>query len=342
MRKPLQRRKINIREPPSASLLYTTRTASTKGGAVGVNSPTVHGYRLPSSTKETSTIRRLILFFLIIVIVGVLILSICGSDTRESLEQNVWSMVHLGGDVHHHTGPGLPTTVEEKSGDFGKTIRGALPQSKTETEGSLDYEEKILYVPHEEDSEDITTTTTIATLTNDENETEILPETNENTEKEKPEVKPQDQEDGGGDDDDDDHEKNAQHTIKPNESIDRRKIQEIRNEFYSRYGGKEEATSMLQRGIERMTTDEGTNGIPISHTAERILRAKQQSDRSTFTMAFGGYSVTVGRGNHFKQSYPFIMQEVLKPIFEEYFHLDLVVRNSAIGYSFLSIWVLFA
>lgn len=47
-------------------------------------------------------------------------------------------------------------------------------------------------------------------------------------------------------------------------------------------------------------------------------------------MAFGGYSITVGRGNNFTQSYPFIVQGILKPLLKS-FGVDLVVRNAAIG-----------
>lgn len=114
----------------------------------------------------------------------------------------------------------------------------------------------------------------------------------------------------------------------------RAKIQKIKDEFYLRYGGKEEAVKMLERGI-KIAAD--TEEHAVKHTAERIIRAvmkEAKGDESTknkFVMSFGGYSVTVGRGNYYHQSYPFIMQKVLKPLFEEYLDLDLVVRNSAIG-----------
>ena len=247
-------------------------------------------------------------------VLGILILALCGPDTRESLEQNVWSIVHLGGDVHHHTGP--IKTTEKKPDVSGTAIRGSKSPPAVTGFDSDRHEEKVLYIPKKEGSKDATPTT------------EIPPKENENPQDEKPQVTataPPDEKDESNSVDDNNTK------ISSNESINREKIQEIRNEFYTRYGGKEEATSMLQRGIETMKNDEETHDIPISHTAERILQAQQQTSSSTFTMAFGGYSVTVGRGNHFEQSYPFIMQAILKPIFEEYFHLDLVVRNSAIG-----------
>ena len=105
-------------------------------------------------------------------------------------------------------------------------------------------------------------------------------------------------------------------------------ISKIRQEFYTRYGGKEEALEMLTRGIiSASDTPEGLKKA-IDHTAERIILARQNSRE--FVMSFGGYSVTVGRGNYYNQSYPFIMQKVLQPVFEAV-DLKLVVRNSAIG-----------
>ena len=118
-------------------------------------------------------------------------------------------------------------------------------------------------------------------------------------------------------------------------------IEKIREEFYTRYGGKDEAMNMLERGVK---TAADTEDHAVKHTAERIIRAvlkdsdndsengeQSETKRNKFIMSFGGYSVTVGRGNYFHQSYPFIMQKILKPIFEDLLNLELVVRNSAIG-----------
>ena len=135
----------------------------------------------------------------------------------------------------------------------------------------------------------------------------------------------------------------------------REAIQSIKGEFYTRYGGKDEALAMLQRGILPAS---GGSSKPENdekatrHTAERIIRAKNRKlipisneeqeeleedgvgdgdgHHNQFVIAFGGYSVTVGRGNFYNQSYPFIMQNVLKPVFKS-MGLELVVRNSAIG-----------
>lgn len=108
----------------------------------------------------------------------------------------------------------------------------------------------------------------------------------------------------------------------------KQKVEKIKQEFYLRYGGKEEAEAMLGRGIISASSTQSEDEIAIHHTAERIVRAMQKDGK--FVMSFGGYSVTVGRGNFYKQSYPFIMEKVLKPVFDS-MNLELIVRNSAIG-----------
>lgn len=112
-------------------------------------------------------------------------------------------------------------------------------------------------------------------------------------------------------------------------------ISSITNEFYNRYGGEEASRTMLSRGITEAAALVDDNKIhnnnsfrPKHHTAERIILAMQNDKK--FTMSFGGYSVTVGRGNYYNQSYPFVMERVLKPVFQE-LDLELTVRNSAIG-----------
>jgi len=68
----------------------------------------------------------------------------------------------------------------------------------------------------------------------------------------------------------------------------------------------------------------------VRHEASTsILSTSQQPE---FVMAFAGYSVTVGRGNHLEQSYPFILEKILSPILQSPpFNIKLTVRNSAIG-----------
>lgn len=109
-------------------------------------------------------------------------------------------------------------------------------------------------------------------------------------------------------------------------------ISSIIQEFHNRYGGEEASMAMLSRGIiEAATLASKDHDSPLpskQHTAERIILAMQNDKR--FIMSFGGYSVTVGRGNCYNQSYPFVMERILKPVFEE-LDLELTVRNSAIG-----------
>jgi hypothetical protein len=78
---------------------------------------------------------------------------------------------------------------------------------------------------------------------------------------------------------------------------------------------------MLQKGLHNFGS--------IDHTAQRILEASIES--RPFVMAFSGYSITVGRGNFFNQSFPFVMQNALKESVHQIFGIPLVVRNGAIG-----------
>ena len=105
-------------------------------------------------------------------------------------------------------------------------------------------------------------------------------------------------------------------------------IRSIRDTFAERYGGDDEANKMLSRGIKTFG-DESKRKLAVQHTAKRILRAAA-SDDPKFVASFGGYSVTVGRGNMFSQSFPFVMESVLKEPLKK-LGVDLVVRNAAIG-----------
>jgi len=102
----------------------------------------------------------------------------------------------------------------------------------------------------------------------------------------------------------------------------------IREEFSQRYGGENSARALLERGLT--TFGKSTQSIPsdLHETVCRIHRAKQES--RPFSFAFGGYSVTVGRGNFFSQSFPFVMQRMLERPFK-LAGIELHVRNAAIG-----------
>jgi hypothetical protein len=96
----------------------------------------------------------------------------------------------------------------------------------------------------------------------------------------------------------------------------------MRQDFAKRYGGETAARAILERG---MSTFADTD---VHHTACRIRDAKDLG--RPFKFAFGGYSVTVGRGNLFRQSFPLVMERILKRPFDV-LGVDLQVRNAAIG-----------
>jgi hypothetical protein len=98
-------------------------------------------------------------------------------------------------------------------------------------------------------------------------------------------------------------------------------VQALRNEFYRRYGGREESEDMFRRGVQAYGS--------VQATARRILTAAAQ--QTPFVLSFAGYSVTVGRGNYYHQSYPFVLGNLLEPIFQNLFQIKVTVRNSAIG-----------
>jgi hypothetical protein len=144
----------------------------------------------------------------------------------------------------------------------------------------------------------------------------------------------------------------------------RDKIRRMREEFHVRYGGRDAATEMLGRGLIAFddTKEDGRHaaddvddagvGGPIRSTADRFLSAivrhesrppassgsssssssSSSRPRPEFVMAFAGYSVTVGRGNHLEEAYPHVLGKILSPLLSmPPLGIDLVVRNSAIG-----------
>ena len=70
----------------------------------------------------------------------------------------------------------------------------------------------------------------------------------------------------------------------------------------------------------------------IDRTALRRLGASAAPEkRRNFVVSFGGYSVTVGRGNLFCQSSPFVVRRILGELVNDLLGVDLIARNAAIG-----------
>lgn len=111
----------------------------------------------------------------------------------------------------------------------------------------------------------------------------------------------------------------------------------LRTEFADLYGGENAVRAMMERGMTFFpanTTDAKENQrqqrppSDLVATACRIQQAKTEGRSFKFT--FGGYSVTVGRGNYFHQSFPFVMERILQEPFQS-LGIDLSVKNAAIG-----------
>lgn len=128
---------------------------------------------------------------------------------------------------------------------------------------------------------------------------------------------------------------------------------ELRQSFSDRYDGPNQTfMDIYQKCLTILNSDVDT---AKRYTANRILMSlldipknnvndNAAPQRAEFRMGFGGYSVTVGRGNHFAQSFPFIVRDLLTPIFDALGKsstassdkitdngIVLNVRNAAIG-----------
>jgi hypothetical protein len=97
-------------------------------------------------------------------------------------------------------------------------------------------------------------------------------------------------------------------------------IQQVRIEFSRRYG-TDYAEKLLEQGVQSFGS--------LDATARRMVEAAQEN--RPFVIAFSGYSITVGRGNFYNQSFPFVLREVLKEPIRNILGIPLVVRNAAIG-----------
>ncbi|KAL3945682.1 MAG: hypothetical protein SGBAC_000250 [Bacillariaceae sp.] len=97
-------------------------------------------------------------------------------------------------------------------------------------------------------------------------------------------------------------------------------IEEVKNQFLHRYGHGY-ADQLLENGVQSFGS--------LDATALRMVEAAQEN--RPFVIAFSGYSITVGRGNFFNQSFPFVLEEVLEKPMRSILGIPLVVRNAAIG-----------
>jgi hypothetical protein len=139
---------------------------------------------------------------------------------------------------------------------------------------------------------------------------------------------------------------------KPDFSAYHRNSEAIKQEFYRRYGGKENALLLLQKTIltftpnipqsspstesidgdtatTTTTTTTTTIDYGLNHTAKRIIYAL--TTNQPLVLSFGGYSITVGRGNYFNQSYPLVLESILKDAVKSLGIPHFEVRNAAIG-----------
>jgi hypothetical protein len=97
-------------------------------------------------------------------------------------------------------------------------------------------------------------------------------------------------------------------------------IEEFRMTFEARFGS--EVSQLLRKKALQAFGS-------LQVTAQRYLQAIAEG--RPFRMGFAGYSITVGRGNFFHQSYPFVLYHILQPLLQNTLGLSLTVKNAAIG-----------
>jgi hypothetical protein len=104
----------------------------------------------------------------------------------------------------------------------------------------------------------------------------------------------------------------------------------LRERFGESYGGENAARMLLDKGLSTFSKPEEEGSIPsdVLYTACRMKDARESN--RPFSIAFGGYSVTAGRGNYFSQSFPFVMERLMKTLFGVA-GVEFTVRNAAIG-----------
>ncbi len=113
----------------------------------------------------------------------------------------------------------------------------------------------------------------------------------------------------------------------PKNQASRKLLKEVRATFNKRYKVDHEGSTLLT-GSKLL--DKGLRSFgSIENTARRILEASKA--QRPFVMAFSGYSITVGRGNFYNQSFPFVAGRILEEPMQQIFGIPLTVRNAAIG-----------
>lgn len=97
-------------------------------------------------------------------------------------------------------------------------------------------------------------------------------------------------------------------------------IDAFREAFEKRYG-PEVSTILREKALKAFGS--------VESTAHRFLNALAEA--RPFRLGFAGYSITVGRGNFYHQSYPFVLYHLLEPLLQHNLQLSLTVKNAAIG-----------
>ena len=114
----------------------------------------------------------------------------------------------------------------------------------------------------------------------------------------------------------------------PKDQASRKLLADVRSEFNERYKVEHDGGESILDGEKLLASGLRSFGS-IENTARRILDASDA--QRPFVMAFSGYSITVGRGNFYNQSFPFVAGRILEEPLQKIFGVPLTVRNAAIG-----------
>lgn len=118
-----------------------------------------------------------------------------------------------------------------------------------------------------------------------------------------------------------------------------------RSQFASLVGGEKQARATLQRSLfsflpQTKPKEKETSNYPSLALRLRDLQQQQQNGkRPIFSVVVLGSSAAAGSGNYFEQSYAFVLENLMAPLFQA-LNMDLQVQNLALEHTseFPSLW----
>ena len=119
-----------------------------------------------------------------------------------------------------------------------------------------------------------------------------------------------------------------------------------RSQFASLVGGEKQARATLQRSLSSFLPQTNPKGKDNFHFPSLALRLRdlqllqqQDDERPVFSVVVLGSSAAAGSGNYYQQSYAFVLENLMAPLFQA-LNIDLRVQNLALEHTseFPSLW----